>query len=33
MMTDIRMGIPTRRLRDQGRGIACGEVVPVYRMS
>ena len=32
-MTDIRKGIPMRRLRDPGRGIACGEAVPVYRMS
>jgi hypothetical protein len=32
MMVNIHMGIPMRRLRDLGRGIACGEVVPVNRM-
>jgi hypothetical protein len=33
MMTNIHMGILLGRLRDVGRGIACGERVPVNRMS
>jgi hypothetical protein len=32
MMVDIRMGILMQRPRDLGRGIACGEAVPVNRM-
>jgi len=32
MMVDIHMGILMRRIRDLGRGIACGEAVPVNRM-
>jgi hypothetical protein len=32
MMVDIHMGILMRRPRDLGRGIACGEAVPVNRM-
>jgi hypothetical protein len=31
-MVDIHMGILKRRFRDLGRGIACGEAVPVRRM-
>ena len=32
-MVDIHMGMLMRRVRDLGRGFACGEAVPVRRMS
>jgi len=33
MMVDIHMGISMRRIRGHGRGSACGEAVPIVRMS